>query len=139
MLVHHVARADEIDVVAGPAAQRVRTCATRDDVVQRVAVAGEITGADECQVFNVRVQRVGVQRGPDRIDPFPSLLDNPGVRTVDIIEVIAIAADQGVCPCSAGENVIARAAGDYVVKLVAAAGEVAGANKGEILTFAPSV
>ncbi len=104
------AAADQI-VASGAADQRVVAGAADDHVVGAVARAGEVAGSNEGQVLQIHRQDERVQRGLPGIDPFAREFQDGVADRCDDIGVVSGSALQCVgLAGAAGQNVVAGAA-----------------------------
>ncbi len=112
-----VASAADHDVGAGTAVEDVVTRVAGDAVVQGVAGAIEIGGAEQVQPLDVGAQGV-VDRAVDGVD-FRGrgvCLDDHVADVVDVIAVVAGAANHGVRTTHAVKHVVQRVTDESVVK-----------------------
>ncbi|CAO3426066.1 CRISPR-associated protein, Csd2/Csh2 family [Azospirillum argentinense] len=142
-LDHNIVRVvDQIQVVAGPADQRVEAeaasqrvvaAAAADQVVQGVAGPGEGAAAGVGQGLQVVAEYIGGKAGAHLVGAVAGLLHNDIAGAVHKIGVVAEATHQRVVARPAVEAVRPAPAGDQVVESIAGAGEGGGAGVGQCL------
>ncbi len=141
---------DEVSVIASAADQGVGARVAVENVVAGVTgqhviegVTGkvEVGGAQQNAVLDVGGQGVA-DGGADHVVAFTGQLGHGVALAVDVVGIIASAADQGVVAGTAVENIVASVAcqnvvagvtGQYVVEGVAGEVEVGGAQQSAVL------
>ena len=132
---------DRVGVVTAAASHRVGTFGTVEHVVAGVATQVVVLGragavdrgvARELEVLEAARQRVG-ERGAHGVAAASDLLFDHIVGAVDDVDVVAVAAGQGVGARTAIQHVGAAVARDLVVEFVTGAVDVVGAGEREPL------
>ena len=128
---HHVADGvDHIAIVAGTPGHRIRARTAIEHVVPGVAgqhvircIAGaiDVGKPGQRQILDIGGQDIA-GRSEHRVGAAPGLLDDGVTGIVDVISVIARAADQRVRPRTAIDRVGERVAGDLVRQRIARSG-----------------
>ena len=109
-----------VDVVkAGAAEERVVALVAGHGVVEFVACAGDIVGAAQGQIFEVAAQGKGGQGRDDRVSACTSILSDHVADALDIVSIVALAADHRVGALFAVEDVVTTEGGDNVLVVVA--------------------
>ena len=118
-------------VSAGTAIQQVISRIAEDRICQIVAVALQVCGSLQHQVFDVGSQPI-VSAGVDRIRTLAGILKYRIGKVVDKVGVVAGPADHEVGACVAVENIVSAVAVEGVAEAVAVALQVGTALQDQV-------
>jgi hypothetical protein len=109
-------------VVAGAAFEHVRCRVAVDHVVQFIAGGAERVRPEQGQDLDAATLAGQIERHPavGGVSAFASVLDDEVVGVIDIVDIVAGAADQRVCTGQSFEPVIAVAAVEQVAAIATA-------------------